>query len=247
MDRLIQQHFSRLTTSLLAISDRFDLPDHGDIKGYCREALISDFFETHCPTMLEYSTGEIIDSHENRSGQIDVLITSKVSPKLPLLNSAKLVFSECVVASVEVKSTLTTASDWSKSSHLKSIFQQTRRIKKMVRKGVERPPRPIPVLAICFQGPTIETLLKHVIGYSLEFHCSPYEFCPDVISVLSRGYSVCHDNGLIARRKNGPPLVRWESDVSMALAIPYIYITRCSEMFFLENRFSNVADYFKDI
>lgn len=84
--------------------------DHRGIRGTERERALRRFFETRLPPRFGVTTGELIDSGDRRSKQLDLIIYDK-SIAQPVLggDSADLLPCEAVYAVVEVKSVLTAA------------------------------------------------------------------------------------------------------------------------------------------
>ena len=106
MDKLISEHFKLVRDELSQLSERFALADHTDIKGYGREALARNFLKSHLPKMVDFFTGEIIDCHDKRSSQMDLIIYAGHCPRLPLIDDFHLAFIDAVMAAIEVKSVL---------------------------------------------------------------------------------------------------------------------------------------------
>ena len=124
--RVLSEHFGKVKLKLLSLAEHFDIANHGDIKGYGREALVSEFLQTHLPDQVEYLTGEILDQTDIRSGQVDIILQSKQKPKIPLLGNIHLAFSDAVIVAIEVKSTLN-------SQHLEAALSNFRKIKELRR------------------------------------------------------------------------------------------------------------------
>ncbi|MDT7832436.1 hypothetical protein RQM59_08595 [Flavobacteriaceae bacterium S356] len=75
-----------------------------------REAVIDFFLSAVFPNQFRFGTGDATDLEGNRSGQLDVVIESGVSPSLPTIpaSNSKLYLAESVSAVIEVKSTIST-------------------------------------------------------------------------------------------------------------------------------------------
>lgn len=82
---------------------------HNPTKGSAREAVvIKEFLAPYLPPRFSISSGLIVDLENNASRQQDIMIYDVVnSPVLKDLNSDKLLFPESVLATMEVKSSLT--------------------------------------------------------------------------------------------------------------------------------------------
>lgn len=76
-------------------------------KGAERESFINYFLKELFPTQFRFSHGDIIDSEENKSGQVDIVIEYPFLPSFPIPGaSSRLYLSEGVAAVIEVKSDL---------------------------------------------------------------------------------------------------------------------------------------------
>jgi hypothetical protein len=192
--RVLSEHFGKIKRKLLEYSSHFDIADHGDIKGYGREALVQEFLSTHLPDQVEYLTGEILDPDDGRSGQVDVILQSKRHPKIPLLGNLHLVFVDSVIAAIEVKSSLTT-------QHLTAALDQFRKIKALRRSVVlecglqAEKLTTIPCVIFAFKGPQRETLIKTINAYAKKHRLSLNAFCPDMVVVLAGDYYICRNDG----------------------------------------------------
>ncbi|QUG76361.1 hypothetical protein GKQ23_15725 [Erwinia sp. E602] len=79
------------------------------VKGLARSEFINNFLKSSVPQGLRISTsGEIIDSYNNQTGELDIVLENGYFPNIPTLNtdSSRLFFAEGVAAVVEVKSNL---------------------------------------------------------------------------------------------------------------------------------------------
>lgn len=125
--RLIIKHLESTREILIAHSLHFNNAKHSDILGFCRETIINEFLAKNCPSIIEYITGEIIDSKDNRSGQVDIVMQTNYSPKIPLYENHSLSFADTVIGAIEIKSNLTTAGI-ENTSHLKSALDNIQKI-----------------------------------------------------------------------------------------------------------------------
>lgn len=192
--RVLSSHFGKVKGKLLEYSSHFDIANHGDIKGYGREALVQEFLATHLPDQVEYLTGEILDPDDGRSGQVDVILQSKRHPKVPLLGNLHLAFIDSVIAAVEVKSNLTT-------QHLTAALDQFKRIKSLKRSVVLRNGSlaaeltSTPCVIFAFKGPKRDTLIQSINKYAATNQVPLNSFAPDMVVVLDEDYYVCRNDG----------------------------------------------------
>ena len=96
--------------SLLVISQIPANSGHSLHKGTPREAFIKEFLIAHLPETVAIGSGEIIDSSSaprSKRNQYDIVIYNKSYPKLDFGGGVSGFLIESVIATVEVKSTLT--------------------------------------------------------------------------------------------------------------------------------------------
>jgi hypothetical protein len=107
---ILAEHINANENSLLAISKIPANSGHSLHKGTPREAFIKEFLQNHLSELIGFGTGEIIDcasqSNQQRN-QVDIVLYKKNYPKLDFGGSINGFFVESVVATIEVKSTLT--------------------------------------------------------------------------------------------------------------------------------------------
>jgi hypothetical protein len=98
--------------ALVAISRIPANSGHSLHKGTPREAFIREFLESHLPASVSIGTGEIIDAGSQpgaQRNQYDIVIYKSSYPKLDFGGGISGFLIESVIATVEVKSTLTQA------------------------------------------------------------------------------------------------------------------------------------------
>jgi len=107
---MLKSHMDATEASLLAISRVPANSGHSLHKGTPREAFIREFLVAHLPETVAIGSGEIIDSSSEPSAQrnqYDIVIYNKSYPKLDFGGGVSGFLIESVIATVEVKSTLT--------------------------------------------------------------------------------------------------------------------------------------------
>jgi hypothetical protein len=188
---------------LMAYADHVGLlAEHGDVLGAAREGFVRIFLQETLPSAVDYKTGQILDSMDRRSGQIDVLLQSVNSPRLTLFGDVQVSLADCVIGAIEVKSDLTTAG-WDNSSHLRSALQSSQKVKQLawIEKttaeigghNVELPS--IPFFIVAYKGPGLELLQDRLKDFGDHFHVSLDEYAPDVVIVLEHNYYLLRNNG----------------------------------------------------
>lgn len=85
------------------------ISNHSSILGDARESFIRDVLSKFLPATVHVGTGQIVDAQGKSSKQIDVIIYRKDFPILRSFGNADVYLIEGVLATVEVKSTLTKA------------------------------------------------------------------------------------------------------------------------------------------
>lgn len=143
--------------------------------GTARELVISEFLQAAFPSTCDFISGEIIDSHNGRSGQVDALIIPAFAPRFLLAGRGGIALAEGVIAAIKVKSNLTTSSPDSDST-LASALSTLRKVKE---RRVECEPWPwvsnkggtivkldsIPASIIAFNGPSHASLEKSLAAF----------------------------------------------------------------------------------
>lgn len=124
---LLNTHMDSVEDHLLAISRVPANSGHSLHKGTPREAFIREYLESHLSQNLAIGTGEIIDATsqpgESRN-QIDIVLYRRNYPRLAFGGGIHAFLAESVVATIEVKSTLT-------SDELGKSIRAARRVKQL--------------------------------------------------------------------------------------------------------------------
>lgn len=109
---MLRNHMDAREQALLAISRVPASSGHSLHKGTPREAFIREFLSGHLPETVAIGTGEIIDAQSKpgeKRNQFDIVIYRKNYPKIDFGGGVSGFLVESVVATVEVKSTVTQA------------------------------------------------------------------------------------------------------------------------------------------
>ena len=242
--RILSKHFAFVKNKLISFANHFDIVKHGDIKGYGREALTGEFLKTHLPDQIEFLTGEIVDVEDNRSGQIDIILQSKNSPKIPLWGKIHLSFADSVIAAIEVKSNLNT-------EHLKTSLKASQNVKSLKRQVVlndgtsKIPIKQIPYIIFAYTGLGTETVLKHINDFATVNKVKLPDFVPDMIVVLDQDYYICRNDGWQFPIVPGGFFRNWEGDSDENLVGLYNYLNNLVLGYNSEERIINIARYFE--
>ncbi len=107
---MLKSHMDAVENSLIAISKIPANSGHSLHKGTPREAFIRTFLENHLPENVSIGTGEIIDSASQpnqKRNQFDIVVYKSNYPKLDFGGGISGFLAESVIATIEVKSLLT--------------------------------------------------------------------------------------------------------------------------------------------
>jgi hypothetical protein len=105
---LFESLFSGSITNALRRAGDVDEMEHPGLKGLFREAFIEHVITPLLPTPYKVSTGVIVDFHGSQSNQADVIIwDDAIYPPLYTARGAGVFAIESVVATIEIKSTVT--------------------------------------------------------------------------------------------------------------------------------------------
>ncbi|MGO4707095.1 DUF6602 domain-containing protein [Microvirga sp. 2MCAF38] len=109
---MLKSHMDACENTLVATSKIPANSGHSLHKGTPREAFIREFLQSHLPEKVAIGTGEIIDANSQPGeprNQFDIVIYKKNYPRLDFGGGVSGFLIESVIATVEVKSTLTRA------------------------------------------------------------------------------------------------------------------------------------------
>lgn len=125
----LQQHFQAQADILMSIARASDIEIYvSNNDSANREAFCRLFLSSHLPPGFRVTTGEIIDSYNNNTGQLDVVIVNDECPRLTFDGSGSVIapiLADYVLGVVEVKTTLGTES-------LKKALSQIRHVKALM-------------------------------------------------------------------------------------------------------------------
>jgi hypothetical protein len=107
---MLKSHMDAIEEALIAIGQIPANSGHSLHKGTPREAFIKEYLEAHLPSNVAIGTGEIIDANSKpgqQRNQYDLVIYKRSYPKLDFGSGISAFLVESVIATIEVKSTLT--------------------------------------------------------------------------------------------------------------------------------------------
>lgn len=269
--KLIQKHLSSHTASLTSAFLVSSLTTHGSSKGNAREVVVTEFLIANLPSNLEFTTGQVFDSKDNISNQVDIIIYSKHSLKLNFGKNQYMVPVDSALALIECKSSLSTGSMTEGSSSLKTTLDACVKSKNLIRinpigidggylmqgnipahagslvekfTGMCATMKKTPFLIFSFQGPEVSTLRDSLHKYMIENNVD-LDDMPDVITVLDKGYYLVKNNGFLIRKVPGHVHYSQGSGESGALLGFYIYLVKIAEAQRLSKNFFPLEQYLR--
>ena len=189
----IRLQFRRLAAALKANAEVAGGTGHAGTTGHLREVVFETFLRPHLPKHLQIKAGVIVDSEGNRSAQQDCVLVNSTFPLISVGSDREaLVLAESVVATIEIKSFLSTA-------ELRSTMDSIRITKRLVRKGnssyTKGPlsiqgggPAPILPYIFSFDGAALNTLAEDAFTYANELN--EESSVPEAMCILGRGVIV---------------------------------------------------------
>lgn len=186
--KILIEHLRNNEEILQKLAKSIGVAKHAVNLGTAREGLIANFLENNLPENIKYHSGEIFDSREERSGQVDIILHPISSPKIHLHSSINLFPVETVLAAIEVKSRLDS------TEHIKDAFNTCLKVKKLHRvkhESYEELITGIPFIIFAYKGCT-----PNLVEDYIQKNNYPVEFLPDLIVNIDRGYYL-----VINRRK----------------------------------------------
>src|ERR1035437_1702550 len=234
--RILTQHMANLRGTLLEHAKKASLAAHPDNLGDAREGFARVFLEENLPRTINFLTGEVFNSADERSGQIDLIVYPASSPRLNLFGETHLVLADFCLAAIEVKSNLTTAS-LDKPSHFKSALDSCVRLKRLGRmhpiQGSMVGSGPValtttPYMVFAYEGPQRETLEAKLLEYQ-RHNCIEDDLMPDIVTVLSRSYYTVRNNGWLTKI---PEQYKWSTCEEDGVLIGmYAYLVKLIEAY----------------
>lgn len=264
---IVNDHFVNVRISLLNKAKEIGLANNSTVLGVARELVISQFLEANLPRTAEFLTGEVVDSKQNRSGQVDIVLLPVTAPKIELSPGIALALADAISSAVEVKSNLTTGG-WEKDSHLKSALKTSAKIKalkllcdpwpwqastQIKGKLTEVKLVSIPVSVVAFQGPTKETLLEKLAEVTSEIGLKYLGYpegipvinlLPDTITVLEHDYTiVLNNNWNIVGQNSGKPVYAHMPDESCLYQL-FSHLMKCIQAWHYYQPRTPLSNYF---
>lgn len=153
---MLKTHFAAVEEYLLALKKIGENTGHSLHKGDPREAFIHEFLKGHLSEKVSIGRGEIIDKDSlpgQRRNQQDIVIFKSEYPRIDFGGGVRGFLAESVIATIEVKSTLT-------EEELRSAIKAAKNTKELnisrgasIRVGSDwEPPAPLSFV-VAYEGP----------------------------------------------------------------------------------------------
>jgi len=269
--KLIQQHLKNSTEVLTSKFNVSSLTTHGSSKGSAREIVVTEFLIENLPSNLEFTTGQVFDSKDSLSSQVDIIIYSKHSLRLRYGKNQDIIPVDSALALIECKSSLTTGSMTEGNSSLKTTLDACVKSKSLIRinpvgiddgylrrrnipalvgemaaqiTGMCATMRKTPFIIFAFQGPEESTLRDSIFQYMVGNNVV-LDDMPDIISVLDRGYYLVKNNGFFIKVINENVHYSRGDSESSALMGLYICLVKIAESQRLSENFFPLQQYLR--
>jgi len=240
---MLQAHFNDCERMLLATSQIPANSGHSLHKGTPRETFIKQFLEDHLSERVSVGTGEVIDAtskpNEPRN-QLDIIIFKREYPKLHFGGGIHAFLIESLVASIEVKSTLTKIDLTAAIKAARSIKAMKTHERGLVFSAGHQPPGPL-CFVVAYDGPknmaTVHGWIREIIAeLSITMPVMPLTgdertkvLCPiiDGIFVLGRGFIYFDNvpNGFINdEHRQKRPSTKWSIADTTGGALLFLFL-----------------------
>jgi len=185
--KILLEHLKKNLEILNRTSELVGLAQHPVNIGGAREAIISGFLKQNLPDFIEYHTGELFDSEDHRSGQIDIILHPLTSPKLNLNGTINMFPVETVLACIEVKSSITGGETGSLKDALDTC-QMAKRLSSINNKEMGYDGmidlKSVPFIVFAFNSISANSLLDNIRNF-VDAEKFEFQYLPDMIVVLN--------------------------------------------------------------
>lgn len=252
--KILQEHLNNIANTLSSYYELTSISTHNGNTGTVREYITKHFLNINLPSSVGYSGGELFDSNDTRSGQVDIAVYQSNLPKLNIGEGINLLPVDSVLAVIECKSSLTTGDMEASSNQLKIALDSCKKIKSLQRlnavgigksyfeeKGVGEivssgdviegnltAHKKTPYMIFAFKGPSKSTLEQKLWEYQ-SLNNLTLDDMPEIITVLDKGYYLVKNNGWLLQKVPGN--IHWsspEEDKSTLIGM-YTYLMKIIE------------------
>lgn len=117
--------FDHFETTMGHEAEQAGLLEHSSIVGSAREFIVKRVLRSILPPIIHIGTGKVVDLHGKKSRQIDIIVYDSRFPVFEIQSGIGIYLLEGVIATIEVKSTLTKKSLFEALDNTLSILQLT--------------------------------------------------------------------------------------------------------------------------
>jgi len=103
----VQQWFDHFEITLSHEAKQAGLLEHSSLVGSAREFIVKRVLQSILPPIVHIGSGKVLDFHGKRSRQIDIIVFDSRFPVFEIQSGIGIYPLEGVIATIEVKSTLT--------------------------------------------------------------------------------------------------------------------------------------------
>jgi len=125
---IIHDWLDSLGKSLEKEAELAGLLEHPTMIGTAREFIIQNILKRCLPPIIHYGSGKIFDSDGGYSKQIDLIIFDPRFPCLEITKGSGLYPIEGVIATIEIKSTITRSEIWKALDNQMSVLERSPKI-----------------------------------------------------------------------------------------------------------------------
>lgn len=185
--KTIVSYFDKIKNTLIESSNLSSTLNHAVSIGTAREVLIQDFLQKILPENIHLCSGQIFNTNDTFSGQIDIVLSPKSHPKLQISENIALFPLESSIGAIEVKSNLTTA-ELSKCLKIcKELSDLT--IENNDNAKSEKHNYGTSYSIFAYDGCKYNTILKTIDDFVAKNQCKYHSNdLPDIVLVLKRGF-----------------------------------------------------------
>lgn len=186
--KILLEHLKNCKINLESIKSSTSVLSHTVNIGTAREGFISNFLEDNLPEYISYHSGEIFDSRENKSGQIDLILHPMTSPKLNIYKSINLFPVETVLAVIEVKSNLTT----NELNKVLSASTQIKNLENVNSNLSENDDFNVPYIVFAYDGLTEKILFEAMDAFLNKNKNTHFGHLPELVVVMGKNRDYCY-------------------------------------------------------
>jgi hypothetical protein len=202
MSSKLRQHYEDTEQALIAEGQRAGVLTSSTSIGRAREIVINGFLSDHLPKRVAVERGELIDSHDRSSGELDTILVDHDSMAWRI-GGESLVPVEATPGVLEVKSSLS-------GKNLEDALRKVARVKSLTRvssggfydSGAEGILVPVPPphtngYIIAFDGPSWEHIGEQLVAHPEWYEDDFLTYGPELICILGKGFAHKNDNHIL--------------------------------------------------